>query len=584
MKISHDGLLLNIFTKIWRFTLQWGYILCPGILLALLLCRNPFSERTLIPNFEPFPDSFYYVTVPRCFLSGQGWTLCREEFGIPSHIGPLYSVYLLPWLSVSDDPRIFYFANVLLSFIAFFLVVFILKKLEVKNLLSFFVLIVFVTNHYISWFPTLAMAEHLLLVIFLMSLILLQVKVTPLRVFLASITSLSFYLTKNSAAPLLVSFSILYLIKIWLSEYQKLPIQSKLSFRSMVEVFQQKTFWLQAGLFISSVGGLSIVFFGQQLFESFLSVLTSVFPGIIAQSNQAPEVTNSSWAFSIQFFPKHFPAYFQILFGHSEKFLWKTTPLIPSWLAFVGIAGTIISLIRKRHIFLIISGVVLVISQVLFMSIFYVVDARYLYIAFPVMIIFFALFLKELHLIAQKKKLSKAFQLGTLFIAGLYLLSQTIPLKNALALNFKHAEIPWWYIASRDIDLYLSSLPESSTRKILVTSIPPYLYDYYASGKVELLPLSYDHDLRDNRATVFGNYSYSSLVKLYQQFLEQGREVYVTNYGLGNEQPRHQDFAMIQQNFHLELVRSGCHEACNLWRLTEKTSTLQEQQSTTQSR
>ena len=64
---------------------------------------------------------------------------------------------------------------------------------------------------------------------------------------------------------------------------------------------------------------------------------------------------------------------------------------------------------------------------------------------------------------------------------------------------------------------------------------------------------------------MWGEYDYTDLIKLYTQFMDEGREVYVMNYGLGNEQARKDDFQKIQDNFSLTLEQEGCHGACNIW-------------------
>ncbi|MFZ1720913.1 MAG: hypothetical protein WAU07_00215, partial [Microgenomates group bacterium] len=122
-KIPQSIKFLNINTIFFVFS----------VIFLLLLAKNPFSERTLIPNFEPYPDTFYYITTSRCALQGKGWKLCRPEIenvaGIESSVAPLYSALLMPGFVINFDPRFFYFTNVLLALLSFLIFFLIAKKI-----------------------------------------------------------------------------------------------------------------------------------------------------------------------------------------------------------------------------------------------------------------------------------------------------------------------------------------------------------------------------------------------------------------------------------------------------------------------
>src|SRR3989339_1452467 len=108
-------------THFWNFIqnqgIKHGIFFAFALLLLLLLAKNPFSSRTLIPNFEPFPDTFHYITSARCLLKGEGFRICRNGEGVRPAVPPLYSISLLPFLAVFDDARMFYVGNVFFSII-----------------------------------------------------------------------------------------------------------------------------------------------------------------------------------------------------------------------------------------------------------------------------------------------------------------------------------------------------------------------------------------------------------------------------------------------------------------------------------
>ena len=98
------------------------------LLFALLIYKNPFSQRTLIPNFEPFPDTFHYINPALSLLKGNGFSINRDGRVIRPNVPPLYSLSLIPAFAIKLDPRISYYSNAALAFISLFLFWSILKN------------------------------------------------------------------------------------------------------------------------------------------------------------------------------------------------------------------------------------------------------------------------------------------------------------------------------------------------------------------------------------------------------------------------------------------------------------------------
>ena len=88
-------------------------------LFILLLAKNPFSIRTLIPNFEPYPDTIHYINSAQSFIRGHGLQIWREGRILKTTVPPLYSLVLIPIFLINIDARMFYFANVFLAFGSF---------------------------------------------------------------------------------------------------------------------------------------------------------------------------------------------------------------------------------------------------------------------------------------------------------------------------------------------------------------------------------------------------------------------------------------------------------------------------------
>ena len=191
------------------------------LVFCLLLYKDVFSERTLIPNFEPFPDAFHYVIPARNLIQGGGFNVSREGRVIKSQVGPLYSISLLPMFFINSDPRMFYFTNIIIALLSFGLFYKILFKITQNSLILFITLFLYSTNYYLYWYPTLAMAENLMILLFLGAtyLIILPVKINKLLV--ATIIALSFYLTKYASAPLTALYICIYGLKTFIFKKEK---------------------------------------------------------------------------------------------------------------------------------------------------------------------------------------------------------------------------------------------------------------------------------------------------------------------------------------------------------------------------
>jgi hypothetical protein len=100
------------------------------IFFLLLLARNPFSTRNLIPNLEPFPDTFHYIVPARALLNGQGLSMVRIGKGFIPSVPPLYTFFLVPIYFFLHDVRSYYFLNVALACVALYFFIKVVKLLR----------------------------------------------------------------------------------------------------------------------------------------------------------------------------------------------------------------------------------------------------------------------------------------------------------------------------------------------------------------------------------------------------------------------------------------------------------------------
>jgi hypothetical protein len=540
--------------------------------LFVLLLRNPYSERNLIANLEPFPDAFYYTTIPRCLLEGQGWKMCRlsnpEIEGVSSAVPPAYSIALLPAYLISTDVRTFYFINVLLAFASLALLYTVsqnfFKSKHISSLIAFF----YVTNYFTYWYPSLAMAENLTIPLFLFSILILQQKgITKTISVLAGLTAIGFYATKYSSAPLTASFSVLFIL---LLLQQKISVKEKsqLIFYAMVPA------GILAGFIIDLKKIMAVIWqiFGNNTIR-------------LSENAQINQVNNDF--FSSSYFLPHLKEYSKPLFGKPQRFLWDYTPLTEKWIALSGLFGLLASFKNREYSMAKLWLIVATISQLLFISTFYVVDVRYVYHFLPVLLLGFGFFIQFIYkiILTQTKKvkllqfknakLSKiipgekfflyALLLSFLFI---YTISNISRLKSAVMINLKYAETPWWYLSQIEMNNYFDTTTTNYDEKpILITLASPFLTDNYSNGNYTTLPLNDQQDFRGNMPEVWGKNDYSDLHKLYENKINEGIPVYITNYGINATRLFEQSFKEIEAKFNLIEVQTGCYNLCNIYRL-----------------
>ena len=538
----------------YLFGRHWPLFLA-SFALFFLLFRNPYSTRTLIPNFEPFPDSFHYVTVARCFIAEGTWNLCRSglQTGLPGSdpsVPQGYSLALLPGFLLSFDPRTFYFTNVFLSYLSVVLLYAILKKITKEPFIHALVLGITVTSYHFFWLPTLAMAENLLVPLFLLSCYLMLQKTTKKVLLATGTVSVAFYFTKFAYVPLVVTLVAVQFFKMALPN------------------LRQKKY--KQTLIATIILGLPILLllpFSYNFAKSIAFLLR-----IITPKTQAPgssTVTNSYFGMSV--FADHFSEYVQILLGHPARFLWDVRPWFSKLIGWLGFLGILSALIKPKHRTFALYLGISTLAQTIFMSTFYAFDSRYIFTGFFAILLGLALLLDNIS--SQKriqmllKKLSipkKLFVPGTTLILGIILLgSRLLPLKSQVMLNLKYAESPWWYLSIQEYNAFFSSRREEQAQLISLTS--PYMVDFFTNNTYVVLPFDEQQDFNQKKLEVWGVPNNQSLLETYTQKLTNGEKIYLANYGIEASGQFKNTFKKYSETFELEKVHEGCFNLCNIY-------------------
>lgn len=532
------------------------------LLFALLIFKDPFSQRTLIPNLEPYPDTFTYINPALNFVKGNGFNVSREGRVIRPSAPPLYSLSLLPVFFIEQDPRMAYYSNIVLGFISLFLFWSILRKLFMNKLVIFLSIIFYITNYYIYWTPSIIMAENLSLTVYLAGVFLLLSKSTIVNSVLTALLIVAVYATKYASVPISMMILLIYLFKFFLR-----PVEIQKKKLLLYFLIPLAFFYTLLAVCETSTRG--------EDFLSQLSIFLNIFYNSIPINNATtPVISGSGSWFGIEYISKNIPIYINALFGAPMRFLWDGTPLVPGFVGVLGSVGILWNIFYKKYRFVSIMLFVFISSSILFMSTFYTYDARYIYIAIPTLIIGFGIFLATIEgkIINEKKNIFNAL---VILVIVFYLATSFVRIKSQISLNLRYAETPWNYISILKMNEYFTKDKIIGDKKpVLISALPPFLIDYYTNGNYSLLPLSYEQEFRGQvtREIVWGQNDYSDLPKLYKKYLNKGYDVYVSRAGLGNEGYTNRDFNTIVKEFDTKLVQSGCYDQCNIYsvKLKEK--------------
>jgi len=492
-------------------------------------------------------------------------------------VPPLYSVILIPLFSIHNDVRMFYFTNMLLSLLSFFLFYKIITKLlsdlpfsksnhqplTTNHLITFITLFLYVTNYFFYWYPSLAMAENLTLFLFLSNLYLMVVPLNKITIILGAIIPFCFFLTKYANIPLTASFLLMFGIKLLLENRKG---KNKLLVNNLI-------------VFGGSIFAMFIVMVFTESFPETGS-LKALFGNMIPQVATKTQVSSGGGWFSIQYMKDYLPKYIRALFGgYSAHFLWDTTPIVPLYVGSLGVIGLFLALFAKKIRLFACTLLIALLSSILFMSTFYSIDMRYVFHAIPTLLIGFALFWKivinslDSRLRGNDKTTRYLSSIARIFLITLfifYFATNAIRLKKQIMLNLKYAETPWYYISVIKLNEYFKSYPITRKEPVVISAMIPYYIDFYSNKTYALLPLSHSQEFRTQREAAWGTFDYSDLIMLYTKIIYSGHEVFVHNYGIGNEKPLQEDFKKIQDNFSLTKVKDGCFDACNIWQLKIK--------------
>ncbi len=544
----------SFYSRVLKFTSTYSIELLLGGIFFLLLFRAPFSTRTLIPNFEPYPDSFHYLIPAMHLIEGEGMTMNRVGKILPG-VPPLYSLCIAPFLLIVNDPRMAYFTNLFLSMLSFTFFALSIKKLFPSKLIRFLTLLLFVTHPVLTWYVELVMAEHVTLMLTTLGLWLVLRSGRKLLHLSQGLLAPLLYASKYAAAPVSFAFTLIFFIK---------SVRETRRTRSFTPVL-----FFCIGLLVSASIYLTINYSIRQTSElhTVLNVVTSKLspPPTVSTESGEPQPPTDPF-FGPRYIKHNLTAYGNYLLGHQLTILWRNEQLLAAPFVLLGTLGWLLAF-ASRHKLFATTIILQVVSTLAFLSIFYVVDGRYVYHFIPLSILGVGFSLQFFYSLCKKPQHTAIVSLLILLLIGFYSITNAKDLKFRFSLNLRHSETPWYYLAAKEVDSYLAANGSYDKTPVIISPMPPFLFDFYAKEKMLLLPLHRYQEFRNATTQTWGDYDFSDLHGVYKNFLEDGHPVFLTHYGVGNEGYLQQEFESVKTEFNGELVFEGCHNLCNIYKL-----------------
>ena len=462
----------------------------------------------------------------------------------------------MPAFIVNYDARTFYFVNVVLAYISMILMYSILRKLTSRKLLQLLGVTMLITSYHFYWLPTLAMAENLLVPLYLASIWLLLQKKSKKQLVLLGLTASAIYFTKFAYVPLSAS--------IVLTAIGNSVIQAK---------NKSKKRWQRLGIDLCVLlAPLLITLPFSHNFLSSLTMLNNVITGIFSRPGvTATTESGASGYFSMATFPTYFLEYVKILLGKRARFLWDVRPWFSPLVAFMGIAGLSIASFKKKSR---LAGVYIIVStlaQISFMATFYAFDSRYIYSAFFGVLISSILsvdfILSQLQKRTNIKRYKKSIELIVIIIFAVVVFAPAaVRVKSQIVINLKYAETPWWYLSISEYNAFFANKREEQPQ--LITLSTPFMIDFFANNTYTVLPFDEQQDFSNQRDNVWGIPKDQTLMETYTQKLEAGENLYLADYGIQATGRFKSTFQNYTETFHIEKMQSGCFDLCNIYKVT----------------
>ncbi len=538
----------NILKKHWIFLIF-------GTLLITLLFKNPFSGQNSISNLDPYPDALLYITASKNLAKEGDLKIIYKNVLIDSTIPPLYPITLSPIYFIFGDHRAFYFVNILLTLTSTVFFYKIIVKLFEDKLIKIILFFTFVSNFIIFWYPSVAMAENLLICLFIISIHLLIGPLTNNKSVLLGLLTTAFFATKYVAFTL--SFSLLLTFIILLFCHKRKRAQ-KLKLFSLYLLALTISFVIL--LFIES----------ETKQRDLLTQLQSYLPNIVQAlssfgSSGLNNPIEAKSTYSGSYVQNNLLRYFAGLIGGPAPAAGKDLIIIPIIIGMGSLAGIFVNVFLSRLKLLSFYFLTIFLTTTFYILFFFVTDIRYIFVMIPIQIIVFGISITSILRFLNNKKLFFSSNIIILVTLTAVILNVYSGVLNQLKVNFFGDDRSKVYETVMSFNRNFDQ-QKPGQKPFIISTLPPLAVDSYSNQNYNLLPFSrFQHFIY--KPEIWGIPENSDLFELYKQYLKEGREIYLSDHDTNDSSFYSFAYIFYKEKFILTPVSKGCHNQCNIFRL-----------------
>ncbi|MEN8253404.1 MAG: hypothetical protein ABFQ62_03460 [Patescibacteria group bacterium] len=516
---------------------HWPLILASLIFLAITIPAI-FQSRHVMMNLEPYPDAILYISRAKHFANTGKLTANYLDSNLRVPIPPLYSFYLSFFFLFTNNPNIFYLANILLGLanLAFLYLIIqkVLNKQKGRNFLIFILLALFLSHGYLLWIPELALIENLGLTLLLLSVYVVFDKKNKVPIWLTVLLTSSWIFAKLNYLPFSAFLFLLF-------SYKHIS----------------KKNWLKLGRYFAGILVMSFIYLG---FEAWTGKShLAFFSNLLTNKVSSPEATNNTAFFSFSYLIPNLKKYSNLLIGGKNNFLWLKFPLSNFLIVFTSMLGIYLGSknIKTKNLSLTVTGFFL--AQFPLLLVFTSSDARYIVLSIPILIICLAI------LIANIKNLKMSYLiLLALLLSQIYL--QKDFYKQIISENILGRSSAWQQEAVINFN---SQLPNNS---FMITALPPFFIDLHQNQNYQALPLSKNQEFINKGQWLWGSaYETNNLLDLYDKLLLAKKQVFISNAYITHNHQVTEDYEKLKDKYDFRLVSRNCDAACEIYEINFKT-------------
>ncbi len=506
------------------------------LIFLLLSLKNPFSDRSVISNLEPYPDTLLYSLPVWNWLNGDGLVIRSFGLEIKNVIPLTYGFMLMPFMWLFKDIRAFYFGNELMMLASVLLVIFTIKRIgkdfKWVNVVSLFCGFLLATNFYIYTQPQLMMAENVNILMISLFFYLLCFKIDYKTGTIFGIILMLTGSIKTTNIPIAGMMLGWWLMKLIIEN-----IWPKKQLRKYVVV-----------VFLM---GLSLLSW----------YILPRFPGLNGES------------FNWKYLGPNFDFYLKVITGGDNRYLWYYQPLFTRDIFVLATMGIIYGFFKKRYRMFTFSGLSIILIFMLAMSLFRDTEGRYMAIFLPIIMVL-AAFGMEMILVKVRNDFIAMLLIGLLLTINMIQtfpeqdkkLLKIISIKRQIVMNIKYREDPWNYIALEYMNNYFNNIGAGDD-VYLGTLLPPFYVDLFSNKRYQYLPITKRQEFPDLWYKV---YNQGDMERYYETLLTSGKRIYVTDYYINANQKWKEDYITLLSKFETNLVWQSPLDNANIYELRLK--------------